>query len=769
MKVLYAATLLLLLFCNNIISQNRQANTVGSELIADAPYRMKKLNDDGHLNGIPIHFYIHDSECFGCNNELENIKVKIKNAVDHNFGSVISFNSMTDSAFNSLISCRSVYNSNFDIMDFNASGYSKDGSSTIKFTSDHDIFGTRYVDITHRNWWFTLTIPEDKLIGFNDIIDIEVSFSLNLEVDQQIYLRVFRYNDEIPKINGWYRGDTHYHSFFTQNTAENGLPMSGTKVAAKVVGLDWITLTDHSCDYDNYGTDMYSNWAQLGNDIQAINNEDSLFLFLRAIEMSVKNSEGKVVHALSYPSPDSPFGVPYLGDGGGDLSATNVSLAGLLDSLDHYNGFLYAAHPFAEKDGLSIVINGGLWNVGDTSFPQNDQLLPSGGNVKCNNIEESSDVFSDIQNQVFKSSLAGGEIWNLRNTVSTDDEPDNPYNALYSSATPFAIINPFLNEHHIARFTQNLDVMNFFWRKALKIKNIYNNTSNWKLFMSAGSDAHGSFNYSNTDQTMGVYGSVNDNAIGRLSTLVYCPEGMGHNGSNILKSLKNGVSVLSDGPLIVMGISTDANDQNMEIHIGDDTVLTDAKIATSKLIVNVQTTPEYGTLSNIFLTGITEDSIYYYNMPVVAGIQTFNLKQVLESLFGQIPVSKYFMIKATLLTYKDYGSLADLYKKSNENFHGFTNPIWIKQISTIEISENNDTRFNVYPNPANDKLYIQTGSSVNSTFKIKIMEITGKTVYEKLTTDNFVDVSSIPEGFYLMNIISGNNSVTKKIVINRSR
>jgi hypothetical protein len=768
MKTLLFSVLFLLIFSNSLTSQNKQANTVGSELIADAPYRIKKYNDNGHLNGIPIHFYIHDSECFGCNNELENIKIKIKNAVDHSFGSVVSFNSMTDSAFNTLISCRSEYNSNFDIMDFNASSYSKDASSTIKFTSDHDIFGSYYVDITHRNWWFTLTIPEDKLAGLNDIIDIEVNFSLNLEVDQKIYLRVFRYNDDVPKINGWYRGDTHYHSFFTQNQAENGLPMSGTKVAAKTVGLDWITLSDHSCDFDNYGTDMLSNWQKLGDDVVALNNADSNFIFIRGVEMSIKNSGGKVIHALTYPPSEDPLGLKYHGDGGGDLSATNISLMGLLDSVSHCGGFIYAAHPFAEKDGLPFLINGGLWNIGDTAFPANGESFPSSGVIGCNSLSEASDFFSLIQNEIFNESIVGGQIWNLRNSISTSDEPNDPYNALYSSVTPFSPISISNTEHFMNRFYENLDVVDFFSRKAMTKKNLFPNTKKWKFFMSAGSDGHGSFNYSNTDQTMGVYGSVNDNAIGRINTVAYCPEGMGHNGANILKAMKNGKTVLSDGPLIVMGISTDANDQNMEINVGEDTILTDTKIATSRLVVNVQTTPEYGSISNIFLTGMTEDSTYYYNLPVAAGVQAFNLKQVLEDLFGQIPVNKYFLVKATLVTFKDYGSLSDLYKKSSENFHGFTNPIWIKQISTVAISENKDISFNVYPNPAADKLYIQTSDKINCGLKIRIMDIAGKTVFEKLTTTDNIDVSSVPDGLYLINIMNGNSSVTRKFVISRS-
>lgn len=767
-KFTFSGLLLLILFSNNLFSQNKQANTVGSELYADAPYRMKKYNNSGHLNGIPIHFYIHDSECFGCNNELENIQIKLKSAFDHNFGSVITFNNLSDSAFNNLLSCRSAYDNIYDIMDFNASGFQKSSSKTISFNADHNIFGTYYVDITHRNWYFTLTIPEDKLVGLNNIIDIEVNFSLALETDQKVYLRVFRYDDEIPKIPGWYRGDTHYHSFFTQNTAENGLPMSATKLAAKYVDLDWITLTDHSCDFDNYGANMASNWQNLGNMVNSSNLQDSSFIFIRGVEMSVNNSDGKIIHALAYPSPSSPLGMKYFGDGGGDLSSTNVSINGLLDSTAYYGGFVYAAHPFAEKDALSSLVNGGLWNIGNSGFPANGQNFPSAGTVGCNDLSKASDLFSTLQNKEFKDALVGGEIWNLRNSVSTTDDPNNPYNALYSTVTPFVYDNPGNSDQHIYRFFQGYDVSNFFLQNGLIKKNLNLLTNNWKFFISAGSDAHGSFNYSNTDLTMGVYGTVNDNAIGRLSTLVYSPEGMGHNGTNVLKYFKKGRTVLSDGPVIIMGLSTDSDDQTMEINIGEDTVMTNFAISATKLIINTKTTFEFGDVDNILLTGITKDSTYFYNLPVTPGIQVFNLDLILHDLFGQIPNNEYFLIKASMTTSKSYGNESDLYKKSSEPFHGYTNPIWIKQIITTGNTNNYlKPTFSVYPNPACDKVFINFNNENLSDCLVKITDISGRLILELIYDNKFIDVASLPEGFYLINIITGNSSVTEKFIISR--
>ena len=113
------------------------------------------------------------------------------------------------------------------------------------------------------------------------------------------------------------------------------------------------------------------------------------------MEMSVKNSEGKIVHALIYPSAEDPFSMPYMGDGGGDSDATGVSLANLLDSLGNYDGICYAAHPFAELDKLPDLINGNVWNINDADFLVNGQAAPSNGTIICNNLAVNSDIYSN--------------------------------------------------------------------------------------------------------------------------------------------------------------------------------------------------------------------------------------------------------------------------------------------------------------------------------------------------------------------------------------
>jgi len=749
-----------ILFC-----QIRQTNTNGSDLAADVPFRLKKLNADNQINSIPLHFYVFYSSCFGCNNELTDIKVKLKNAADQNFGSVLTFDTYTSQSFDSLLTCRSQADASWGVQNFNTSGYLKDNQSTIKFTSDEDIWGTQYVDITQDYWYFTLNIPKEKLSLFADIIDIEVDFSLNFESDQQQYFRVFRYNEDLPKINGWYRGDMHYHTYFTQNDVEFGLPIEAAKEAAALIGLDWITVTDHSCDYDNYGTGMQANWDRLGTIVQNLNNADSSFMLFRAMEASINNSEGDVVHALLYPSVSDPFSYNFFLDGGGDISSTSNTIVQTLTNLSTYNGFCYASHPFAEKDDLSFLIGGGIWNLRDSLFAEDDMPFPTIGTVICNDLSQPSDIYSDDTNYLFKKGLKGGEIWNDRNSLSTTDDEHNPWNVSNSgSITPYAPIDSNNSIHHYYRFIQGLDVTDFLQKKSLKVRNAKPNIKNWKFFIGAGSDAHGSFNYSNTEITFGVTGMINDNAIGKLTTLAFCPDGMGHNGINVLNALKNGNTILSDGPIVNIGISTDGNDTTNEIYIGQDTVLTTQQLADAKLIIDAVITPEFGNINQITLTGITADSIYYYDLPI-ANHQVYVLQDILNNLFGTIPDGQYFMIRASLHSLKNYGALSNIYKRPYDRFFSITNPIWIKtSIITGVAEETNSEEIILKPNPVSDRFFINLPGNEN--YRVRIFDLNGKLVLEEIYSDQGVEVKNLPSGFYMATFLSRASVINKKIIIN---
>jgi len=766
MKHLYLTILIILAFKLIAISQinQKQANTTGSEICIDAPYHMQKFDSLGNLNVLPIHVFVHGSSCLGCNNELMNIVIKIKNAEDDEFNDTIFFNEMSEEDFLNLFINKSYSDADIGIQSFDESLPVSSSEYSIDFTSDsHSIPYTTYTDIVLDYWWFTIVIPADKLVGYSDVIDLEVSCELDWDPDYSSSMRVFRQTHNYPVISDWYRGDVHYHGMFTQNDAEVGLPLDATKYMAKVCGIDWISVTDHSCDFDNYGVDMYSNWDELGSIISNLNDEDTSFLFIRAIEMTVKNSANDHIHALTYPRVGNPLNMPYFGDGDGDMFATNVNVDNLCDSLVLYNCFTYAAHPFAEGDELSFAVDGSVWNLGHDEFPVNGNAHEFYGEIICNDLSSSSDIFSDETGKLIKDGIVGGQIWNLYSSLITN-EAENPWDVNYEGGDAFTDF-PFDDDLHTRnRLMQNFEVTEFIWKTGLLEKNLNESLENWKYFISAGSDAHGSFNYSNTDLFMGISGQVTDNAIGKLSTLAYCPDGMGNNGRNVLKALKNGRIILSSGPVIGFNIDTDNTNDFAEILLGSDTILNLVYCGDATFTCFSANSEEYGNIIRKQILIKTETDDYIYDLDNDVDLYEVALLDLLNEIFSTQAdfLDQWFLIRAELETSLT-GLNTDIYKTDSKSFYSYSNPVWLKINSETANNLPDIISFGLFPNPTEGNFKIVLNEVYDA--EISILDVGGRCVKEFETDSNLIYSIQLPAGVYFIKLKTMNYSTTKKIVV----
>lgn len=90
-------------------------------------------------------------------------------------------------------------------------------------------------------------------------------------------------------------------------------------------------------------------------------------------------------------------------------------------------------------------------------------------------------------------------------------------------------------------------------------------------------------------------------------------------------------------------------------------------------------------------------------------------------------------------------------------------------IGVEELSES--VEVSIYPNPVLDQMTLQMKSSANFDAKLAITDILGKTVFTSTSAikegNNTVsiDASNLRAGVYLVNITSGESSITKKIVV----
>jgi subtilisin-like proprotein convertase family protein len=109
----------------------------------------------------------------------------------------------------------------------------------------------------------------------------------------------------------------------------------------------------------------------------------------------------------------------------------------------------------------------------------------------------------------------------------------------------------------------------------------------------------------------------------------------------------------------------------------------------------------------------------------------------------------------------------DAHKDDGGEFLNFSMEICSGE--ALNISENNPISFDMYPNPSNG--IVTVSFKTNEAVQVSLLDVRGRKVYTNLYSNNSeiftkkIDFSTIASGVYLINLSSGNKSVTKKIVI----
>ena len=91
-------------------------------------------------------------------------------------------------------------------------------------------------------------------------------------------------------------------------------------------------------------------------------------------------------------------------------------------------------------------------------------------------------------------------------------------------------------------------------------------------------------------------------------------------------------------------------------------------------------------------------------------------------------------------------------------------PAAFKTAATLGVTNLEVTEFSVYPNPSTGIFNINTSEMVN----IKVVDITGKVVYQAQNVDNngVVNLSSLQKGVYLMQVSGDTIQKTEKLILN---
>ncbi len=175
---------------------------------------------------------------------------------------------------------------------------------------------------------------------------------------------------DLPTFPGWYWGDLHTHSYYTQDQVEFGAPLAATSEAAKTAGLHFIAFTDHSYDMDDLPDNFIKNdpdlqkWGNFKTEVAEVQSQQEKFLIIPGEEVSVGNNKNQNIHCLIL---NDPRFYPGTGDSGEKLWSNRPTLS--LDELliqKSQDSLAIAAHP-REKPPLSqrIILRRGIWHHSD--------------------------------------------------------------------------------------------------------------------------------------------------------------------------------------------------------------------------------------------------------------------------------------------------------------------------------------------------------------------------------------------------------------------
>jgi hypothetical protein len=385
-------------------------------------------------------------------------------------------------------------------------------------------------------------------------------------------------------------------------------------------------------------------------------------MLIRGEEVTTASGKDAVlttVHMIAAPSPDDPDkGLPDPKDpsnpviitGDGSPSYAAMPLKDVLSRISAAGGFAYAAHPF---DPISPIMRGGRWDM------MSDFMAPGGTQLDAG--------------------LVGLESWNRASLLTADDMRD-PY-CVRHHENMSACFQPDPGADQYARLELGIKQG---WQPLLQHglgpRSDGVDAPLFKTFLAAGSDAHGDLNYEATMDVVdflgkpsrGLNGYAEDNALGRISTVVYAPAGIGPRGENVLRALRDGHTVGSNGPILIAGFDRNSNgslDDPEDVGIGQE--ISCPLKSLPALQLDWVSSEEFGPLHSIeVIVGTGAGELPPVELPVPSS-------KALSSE-GLVSFDLHPILKEGSKDWKYIRLVARTRNSADNEFRCYTNPIWIK-------------------------------------------------------------------------------------------
>ncbi|HIJ98065.1 TPA: PHP domain-containing protein [archaeon] len=190
------------------------------------------------------------------------------------------------------------------------------------------------ITANNKPFFYLFNLNKDLFVG--NPISVKIKFDLESYLDNEegpIY--IYKSSTDLPTLSNWYVGDTHYHTNYSRNLVEYGAPIRDTKEGARALGLDWITITDHSFDL------KAEEWPLLK--AESSQYTDTSFVFIPGEEVSTNEYIGdKYRHYLALGINNYIDGIE-IDPGFPFAGHTPPDTVNLVKS---YGGSGYIAHPY---------------------------------------------------------------------------------------------------------------------------------------------------------------------------------------------------------------------------------------------------------------------------------------------------------------------------------------------------------------------------------------------------------------------------------------
>ncbi len=181
-------------------------------------------------------------------------------------------------------------------------------------------------------------------------------------------LQVYASPEALPGFPGWFHGDIHCHTEYTEDQIEFGAPLGLITNAAKSLGLDWIATADHSYDLDDKPGSwtekdpLLTKWESLRQSAVA---EEYPVTVLAGEEVSCRGENGGNHHLLCIGNKNYIRGA---GDSGENVmnNSSEHSIRNAVDTCISSGGIACAAHPY-ERAGImeKLILNRKTWSIKD--------------------------------------------------------------------------------------------------------------------------------------------------------------------------------------------------------------------------------------------------------------------------------------------------------------------------------------------------------------------------------------------------------------------